>query len=34
MSIVSLSADRLAGPEQPAVEEIATYVMAAAVWAP
>ena len=34
MSIVSRPADRLAGPEQPAVEEIAAYVVAAAVWAP
>jgi hypothetical protein len=34
MSIVSLPADRLAGPEQPAAEEIAAYVVAAAVWAP
>ena len=34
MSIVSLPADRPAGPEQPTVEEIAAYVVAAAVWAP
>ncbi len=34
MSIVPLPADRLAGPEQPAMEEIAAYVVAAAVWAP
>jgi hypothetical protein len=34
MSIVSPPADRLAGPEQPAAEEIAAYVVAAAVWAP
>src|SRR5215470_4559270 len=34
MSIVSLPADRLAGPEQPTAEEIAAYVVAAAVWAP
>jgi hypothetical protein len=34
MSIVSLPTDRLAGPEQPAAEEIAAYVVAAAVWAP
>ena len=34
MGIVSRPADRLAGPEQPAVEEIAAYVVAAAVWAP
>jgi hypothetical protein len=29
MGIVSLPADRLAGPEQPAVEETAAYVVAA-----
>ena len=34
MGIVSLPVDRLAGPEQPDVEEIAAYVVAAAVWAP
>jgi hypothetical protein len=34
MGIVSLPAGRLAGPEQPAAEEIAAYVVAAAVWAP
>src|SRR5436190_7125887 len=34
MSIVSLPTDRLAGPEQPAADEIAAYVVAAAVWAP
>jgi hypothetical protein len=34
MGIVSPPADRLAGPEQPAAEEIAAYVVAAAVWAP
>jgi hypothetical protein len=34
MGTVSLPAGRLAGPEQPAVEEIAAYVVAAAVWAP
>jgi hypothetical protein len=34
MCIVSLPADRLAGPEQPAVEETAAYVVTAAVWAP
>src|SRR6266487_3580438 len=34
MSIISPSADQLAGPEQPAMEEIAAYVVAAAVWAP
>jgi hypothetical protein len=34
MSIVSLPADRLAGPEQLAAQEIAAYVVAAAVWAP
>ena len=34
MGIVSPPADRLSGPEQPAVEEIAAYVVAAAVWAP
>jgi hypothetical protein len=33
MGIVSPPAE-LAGPEQPAVEEIAAYVVAAAVWAP
>jgi Nitroreductase family len=34
MDIVSPSADRPAGPQQPSVEEIAAYVVAAAVWAP
>ena len=34
MGIVSPPTDRLAGPEQPAVEELAAYVVAAAVWAP
>ena len=34
MTIVSRPADRLAGPEQPGMEELAAYVVAAAVWAP
>jgi hypothetical protein len=34
MGIVSPLADRLAGPGQTTVEEIAAYVVAAAVWAP
>jgi hypothetical protein len=34
MSIVSPPTDRLTGPEPPAAEEIAAYVVAAAVWAP
>ena len=34
MGIVSLPTGRLAGLERPAVEEIAAYVVAAAVWAP
>jgi Nitroreductase family len=34
MDTVPLPADPLGGPEQPAVEEIAAYMVAAAVWAP